>query len=669
MTENKTMTNISRVPLFGLNVGMGSSLGIPARASLQGVFDLGNETCVFRVLGTAEAPAMVYPCKEDDYTKNMMPLLMHLAETDTKMQLTGEMIGTDLWVYDMDLVEKRSNWTRFPEGFLERMMCVLQPTWEPPENEEKRRTPVNLRRREEYETFFNVCEGALPPWVADAMYKELADSKGSSSSSDRHKHNLQAMHYMINIDWENPTWHMPTLKEARQELDRNFYGLEDVKMRILEVIAQIRRSGSLPQWGILLNGPAGCGKTSIAKVCAKVLALPMITVDVSTLGDDPECLSGSSRIYSNARPGKILDKMLQNGTTAGVLLINEIDKASNASKDNQRSSADILLSLLDHQGFEDHLLEVALPTDNLFCVATCNDVSSISAPLRDRFLVIDIPSYSTEEKQIIWEEYVLPQVLRRQNVPLEGLRMTEEAVQMLLTEYATLPGARDLQQYAERLAGRYCYEADGRSDYCWEVTGKDMRSMFGAGNRAVRHFAMNPGEINAAFYYNGAAHFFLLEAAVVPGKGELQILGAIGQTQKDYIRAAYDCVRNTTTCDMSKKDVTIFVPQPLPDGAGNYVGCAAYMAICSRLLDATLAIRDIAFIGGVDLNGNLYLDEPDVTPFVKAMQVAGITTLYAPYGASDRIDPWFRETTPVVVIESRDAQNLITLAVSRNSNC
>lgn len=239
-------------------------------------------------------------------------------------------------------------------------------------------------------------------------------------------------------------------------------------------------------------------------------------------------------------------------SSTAVLLANEVDKASEGK--GGRSAADILLTILDKTGFYENFLEEVIPTDNLFCIGTCNDLNKISKPLRDRFLVINIPAYTPAEKKVIFNDYVFPIAMEKSNIIEAQMGVDEEAVDLLVSEYAVEPGARDLEQYAERFVGDYCRHADDdqlRAKRTYTV--EDVKEMFGPGRAVVSNFAINPGEVNGAFYHNGKAHFFLIEASVTPGSGKFEVLGPIGKLQEEYCKVAYWCVRNTTNasaCDL-----------------------------------------------------------------------------------------------------------------------
>ncbi len=183
--------------------------------------------------------------------------------------------------------------------------------------------------------------------------------------------------------------------EARRILDEELYGMERVKQRIMETIIQINRTHTLPAYGLLLVGPAGTGKSQIAYAVARILKLPWTTLDMSSI-NDPEQLTGSSRIYANAKPGIIMEAFSMAGESNLVFIINELDKA--ASGKGNGNPADVLLTLLDNLGFTDNYMECMVPP--LVSIRLQQQMTrKISAPLMSRFAVIDIPDYTPERKK------------------------------------------------------------------------------------------------------------------------------------------------------------------------------------------------------------------------------------------------------------------------------
>ena len=262
---------------------------------------------------------------------------------------------------------------------------------------------------------------------------------------------------MMNVQWKSNYFESIDPQEARRILDEELYGMEKVKQRIIETIIQINRTHTLPAYGLLLVGPAGTGKSQIAYAVARILKLPWTTLDMSSI-NDPEQLTGSSRVYANAKPGIIMDAFSMAGESNLVFIINELDKA--ASGKGNGNPADVLLTLLDNLGFTDNYMECMIPTVGVYPIATANDKSQISAPLMSRFAVIDIPDYTDEEKKIIFSKYALPKVLKRMSLKENEIILTDEGLDRIIQKHANTSGIRDLEQAAEHIAANALYQIE-----------------------------------------------------------------------------------------------------------------------------------------------------------------------------------------------------------------
>ena len=279
---------------------------------------------------------------------------------------------------------------------------------------------------------------------------------------------------MLQVRWRSSYFDPIDPVEARKILDEELYGLEKVKQRVIETIIQINRTHTLPSYGLLLAGPAGTGKSQIAYAVARILKIPSAIFDMSTVRD-PEALTGTPRIYTNARPGRIMEAFSQTGSSNIVFVINELDKADHEGQNG--NPADTLLTLLDNLGFTDNYMECQIPTQGVYPIATANNKDRISEPLITRFAVIDIPDYTSEEKRIIFRDYSLPKVFRRMGMSKEECRITPDAVDSIIELYKDKPGCRDLEQAAEHLAAHALFEIETGGARCVEFDAAKTREL------------------------------------------------------------------------------------------------------------------------------------------------------------------------------------------------
>ncbi len=346
----------------------------------------------------------------------------------------------------------------FLQFMIERLLASDAPTEEiEDEDREEEGDSMKLTSIQSITDFINCAGRTLPDNIRLWARRNLAVARSHEVSPEERRHAQRALSIMMNVQWKSNYFETIDVQEARRILDEELYGMERVKQRIMETIIQINRTHTLPAYGLLLIGPAGTGKSQIAYAVARILKLPWTTLDMSSI-NDPEQLTGSSRIYANAKPGIIMEAFSMAGESNLVFIINELDKA--ASGKGNGNPADVLLTLLDNLGFTDNYMECMIPTVGVYPIATANDRDQISAPLMSRFAVIEIPDYTPEEKKIIFSEYVLPKVMKRIGMRREECILTEDGLEAVVEIYRNTSGIRDLEQAAEHIAANALYQIE-----------------------------------------------------------------------------------------------------------------------------------------------------------------------------------------------------------------
>ena len=390
-------------------------------------------------------------------------LLKWLGENHINVRLSGENKENGYAVYKIRETAfgggtKLSAEDGFLQFMIERLLASSAPA-EIVEDEDEEETGDEMKLTSiQSITDFMTCAGrTLPDNIRLWARRNLAVARSHEVSPEERRHAQRALSIMMNIQWKNNYFEAIDPQEARRILDEELYGMESVKQRIIETIIQINRTHTLPAYGLLLVGPAGTGKSQIAYAVARILKLPWTTLDMSSI-NDPEQLTGSSRIYANAKPGIIMEAFSAAGESNLVFIINELDKA--ASGKGNGNPADVLLTLLDNLGFTDNYMECMVPTVGVYPIATANDKSQISAPVMSRFAVIDIPDYTSEEKKIIFSKYVLPKVLKRMSLKAEECVVTEEGLNAIVELHKNTSGIRDLEQAAEHIAANALYQIE-----------------------------------------------------------------------------------------------------------------------------------------------------------------------------------------------------------------
>lgn len=421
---------------------------------------------------TNQAKRTSFEFKEEDGTfeadilrvdARFISLLRWLGENHISVRLSGKNTEEGYAVYKIRETAfgggtKLSAEDGFLQFMIERLLASHAPEDEQEEDEQEELGDDMKLTSLQSITDFMTCAGrTLPDNIRLWARRNLAVARSHEVSPEERRHAQRALSIMMNIQWKNHYFEAIDPDEARRILDEELYGMERVKQRIIETIIQINRTHTLPAYGLLLIGPAGTGKSQIAYAVARILKLPWTTLDMSSI-NDPEQLTGSSRVYANAKPGIIMEAFSAAGESNLVFIINELDKA--ASGKGSGNPADVLLTLLDNLGFTDNYMECMVPTGGVYPIATANEKDKISAPLMSRFAVIDIPDYTAEEKKIIFSRFALPKVLKRMGLKENECLIAADGLEAIVDLFSNTSGIRDLEQAAEHIAANALYQIE-----------------------------------------------------------------------------------------------------------------------------------------------------------------------------------------------------------------
>lgn len=417
-----------------------------------------------------------FVCEDSDVTNDVLrvdarfeSLLKWLGDNRIMVMLSGETTDAGfavLGIQEMG-VQVRGARLSAENGFLQFMMGRLfqseAPVWSLAEDENlEAADSMKLTSLQSITDYLTCAGNTLPENIRMWARRNLAVARSAEVTPEERHHAQRALSIMLNIQWKNTEFEPIDPVWARKILDEELYGLDRVKQRIIETIIQINRTHTLPSYGILLIGPTGTGKSQIAYAIARILKIAWTNLEMSSI-NDPEQLTGSSRIYANAKPGLIMEAFANAESSNLMFVINELDKAS-AGRGNG-NPADVLLTLLDNLGFTDNYIECRIPTAGVYAIATANDRSAISAPLLSRFAIIELPDYTEDEKRVIFRNFAMPKVLKRIGLRSEEIVITDEALDVIMSEYKGTAGIRDIEQMAEHIAANALYhiEADGET--------------------------------------------------------------------------------------------------------------------------------------------------------------------------------------------------------------
>ena len=596
----------------------------------------------------------------DEQANRLARLFQHWIQTHSKVELEGD---SDGFFYYVKFASTTGSAEGMDSGTTETLIHRLQSyngcytpfAWD---------TDELLTSETQLRVYYEVCGHTLPGNFRRWFRSELEKIKTDVSSTLKQQ-TIQALSMVSAIDWnKRKIPPIPPVKEFRAILDSTLHGMDSVKDILTGIAAQIKRCGSIPKWGVMFVGPPGVGKTAAILAFARALQMYVAFLDFSTVRDT-EGLTGTFRIYENSRPGELFYKVFEARSPMFLLHIGELDKAAEGRKAGDVDPSTALLSLLDHTGLQDNYLGTTFPTDQILVVATANDTSKISKPLLDRFIVVNVPSYTMEEKLIIWDNYIHPRMLAEAQVPSSAFRITEDAKQLVLEEYAA-DGARELEKISQRLITNYCRSEDEDPD-CphTQYTSDDIRHLLGPSRVPYRNLSPKPGKVMGVSVLNGTVDFFLVEASVREGDGSFFAPAVFNGFQREYITVAYEALRSVCPADLTSLSITVSTPDSLPDTDRNIIGAAAFGAMWSAVTGTVFDPSQTAFFGGIDLLGSFYSDCTDgMRQVISALAGKKIGTLYAPLGSFRQIFGRLGDSCNISLIEMEDAYTFMTF----NSN-
>ena len=447
--------------------------------------------------------------------------------------------------------------------------------------------------------------------VKEKLNKEIKRFRNSMNSPAETGVIRTYIETMLEMPWDKTCKEHKDIAFARQVLDEDHYGLKKVKERIIQQLAVMalnkKQSGSI----LLFVGAPGTGKTSIGQSIARALHREYVRISLGGIRDEAE-IRGHRRTYIGAMPGRIANGLIQAGVKNPLMLLDEIDKVSS---DYKGDTASALLEVLDSEQnskFADHYVDLPLDLSEVLFIATANDPQSIPRPLMDRMEVIEISSYTENEKLHIAKDHLLPKVREKNGLKPEQLTVSDRALQKIISGYTREAGVRNLERRLSeiaRKAAREVYESEAK---CVKVTGQNVEKYLGK-ERVSFEDANEEDEVGIVrglAWTSVGGDTLEIEVNVMPGKGVLQLTGQMGDVMKESAQTALSYVRSAAdqygvkNSYFEKHDIHIHIPEgAVPkDGpsAGITMAAAMMSAVTNRLVSAKTAMT-----GEVTLRGRV----------------------------------------------------------------
>ncbi len=468
---------------------------------------------------------------------------------------------------------------------------------------------------------------------------------------------------MLDLPWGVKTAGKIDLDRARKVLDQDHYGMREIKDRLLEYLAVVKHKGDLKSPILCLVGPPGVGKTSIARSVARALGRKFTQMSLGGVHDEAE-IRGHRRTYVAAMPGRLISAIRQCGTMDPVFLLDEVDKIS---RDMRGDPSSALLEALDpaqNDHFRDHYLEAPFDLSGVLFITTANTTDTIDRALLDRMEVIEVPSYTLEEKLAIAKRHLLPKQLEAHGLRKSEMKIADGAMRAIIEGYTREAGVRELERVLARVCRRAVLRMQQEKELaCVRVRTEDLHALLGA----VRYLPKNEagrtrvGRVNGLAWTSVGGEVMPIEALVLDGKGELKLTGKLGDVMRESAQIALSVARKRmgafgVAADfLEKHDLHVHVPEGAVPKDGPSAGVALACVILSALANVP-ARADVAMTGELTLLGDV-LPIGGVKEKLLAAYRAGVTEILLPRENErdlEKIDESIRAKLHITLLDDVD---------------
>ena len=501
-----------------------------------------------------------------------------------------------------------------------------------------------------------------PKEVKEKLFKEIKRFKSSMNSPAEIGVIRTYIETLLEMPWNKTVKENTDLAYAEKILDADHYGLEQVKERVLEFLAvrTLTKKGESPI--LCLVGPPGTGKTSIARSLARALQKPYVRISLGGVRDEAE-IRGHRRTYVGAMPGRIANGLKTAGVKNPVMLLDEIDKVSSDYKGDTFSA---LLEVLDSEQnskFQDHYMEVPLDLSEVLFIATANSLQTIPHPLLDRMEIIEVSSYTENEKLHIAEEHLIPKQLEKHGLTSETLSISKRAIWKIAENYTKEAGVRQMEREIGNICRKTAKELLTTDKKKISVTEKNLHKYLG--KEKYKYQMVNPadevGIVRGLAWTSVGGDTLQIEVNVMPGKGEIALTGQLGDVMKESAGAGISYIRSVSekyeiAADFFEKhDIHVHIPE----GAVPKDGPSAGITMATAILSAITARKvraDLAMTGEITLRGRV-LPIGGLKEKLLAAKNAGIKTVLVPKENQVDVEELSSEITKgleIIPVESMD---------------
>ena len=472
--------------------------------------------------------------------------------------------------------------------------------------------------------------------IKEKLKKEIRRYKTITASSSEASVTRGYIETLLDMPWNKMSEDNLDIENAQMVLDEDHYGLKKVKERILEFLSVRSLTGKGEAPILCLVGPPGTGKTSIARSMARALNREYVRICLGGIRDEAE-IRGHRKTYVGAIPGRIAEGIRQAGVKNPLMLLDEIDKVSGDRYKGDTEAA--LLEVLDgaqNSHFRDHYIEVPMDLSEVLFIATANDLSTISKPLRDRMEIIEVSSYTANEKFHIAKQYLLPKQIKVNGLKKSNLSVSDKAIIKMISAYTKEAGVRNLERQFGTICRKTAKALVAGEVKKVSVSERNLKDYLGREKYRQDKIASSSqiGVVRGLAWTSVGGDTLSIEVNIVPGKGKLNLTGQLGEVMQESAKAALSYVRsvaeeyNVNQEFFEKNDIHVHIPEGAVPKDGPSAGITMATAILSAVTKEKVH-ADVAMTGEVTIRGRV-LPIGGLKEKLLAAKMAGVTKVLVP---------------------------------------